>query len=68
MDIDGAARERKKSQQDWTRAADDFLRSADEFAGVIADTGSDRPRATQSYQRLQKTCTNCHRTFRGEAD
>jgi cytochrome c556 len=62
------ARERKKSQQDWTRAADDFLRSADDFAGVIADASSDRARVTRSYQKLQKTCTNCHSIFRGEGN
>jgi hypothetical protein len=60
------ARERKKSQQDWTRAVDDFLRASEDFARIIADEGSARPQATRSYQQLQKTCTNCHRAFREE--
>jgi hypothetical protein len=60
------ARERKKSQQDWTRAVDDFLRASDDLAKVIADPGSSRPHATRSYQKLQKTCANCHSTFREE--
>jgi hypothetical protein len=60
--------ERKKSPQDWTRAVDDFLRASDDFARVITDPGSSRPQATQSYQKLQKTCTNCHSAFREEAD
>jgi hypothetical protein len=59
------ARERKTPQRDWARAADDLLRAADDFARVIADPRSDRPRAARSFQALQKTCTNCHRTFRG---
>jgi cytochrome c556 len=62
------ARERKKSHQDWARAADNFLREADEFAGVIADPGTSQSRAAKSYRKLQTTCTNCHNTFRGEAD
>jgi hypothetical protein len=62
------AKERKKSQQDWTRAADDFLRAADDFARVIAVSGASRPQVTQSYQKLQKTCTNCHSAFREEPD
>src|SRR5262249_33073609 len=37
------AKERKKSQQDWTRAVDDFLRAADDFARVIVDPGASRP-------------------------
>jgi hypothetical protein len=35
--------ERKKSQQDWTRAVDDFLRASDDFARVITNPGSSRP-------------------------
>jgi hypothetical protein len=66
--LTGPARERKKSQQDWTRTVDDFLRASEELAKVVADPGSSRPRATQSYQKLQKTCINCHSAFREEAD
>jgi hypothetical protein len=59
------ARERKKSQQDWTRAVDHFLRASEDFARIIADEGSARPQTTQSYQKLQKTCADCHGAFRG---
>jgi hypothetical protein len=61
------AREQKKPQQEWIRAVDDFLRASEEFAKVIAEPGSSRPRATQSYQKLQKTCINCHSAFRAES-
>jgi hypothetical protein len=60
------ARERKKSHQDWTRAVDNFLRASEDFARIIADEGSSRSQATQSYQKLQKTCANCHIAFREE--
>ena len=60
------ARARKKSPQDWTREVDNFLRASEDFARIIADEGSARPRAMRSYQQLQKTCTNCHRAFREE--
>jgi hypothetical protein len=63
----GPARGRKKPQREWTRAVDEYLRAAEEFARIIADPGSSRPRATQSYQKLQKTCINCHSAFREEA-
>jgi cytochrome c556 len=66
--LTGPAQERKKSQQEWNRSVDDFLRASEEFAKVIADPGLSRPRATQSYQKLQKTCMNCHSAFRAEAD
>ncbi len=66
--LTGPARERKKSQQDWTRTVDDFLRASEEFARVIADSESSQPRAKQSYQKLQKTCINCHSAFREEVD
>ena len=59
---------RKRSQQDWTRAADDFLRAADDLARVIAGPEFSRPQVTQSYQKLQKTCTNCHSAFQEEPD
>jgi cytochrome c556 len=62
------ARERKKPQQEWTQSVDDFLRASEEFARVIADPTSSRPRATKFYQKLQKTCVNCHSAFRLEAD
>jgi hypothetical protein len=58
------ARERRTSQQDWTRAVDDFLRASNDFARVIAAPGSARPRAMQSYQKIQKTCVHCHSAFR----
>jgi hypothetical protein len=66
--LTGPARERKKPQQEWTQKANDFLRASEGFAKVIADPESSRPRATQFYQKLQKTCVNCHSAFRGEAD
>jgi len=66
--LTGPALDRKKSQQEWTQRVDDFLRASEEFARVIADPGSSRPRAMQSYQKLQKTCINCHSAFREGAD
>jgi hypothetical protein len=66
--LTGPAQGRKKSQHEWTRAVDEYLRASEEFAGIIADPGSSRPRATQSYQKLQKTCIHCHSAFREEAD
>jgi hypothetical protein len=66
--LEGLARELKKSQQEWTRKADDFLLASEEFARVIADPELSRPRAIQSYQKLQKTCINCHSAFRDGAD
>jgi hypothetical protein len=66
--LTGPARERKKSKQEWIRSVDDFLRASEEFARIVADPESSRPRATQSYQKLQKTCVNCHSAFREEAD
>ena len=66
--LTGPARERKKSQQEWTQKVDEFLRALDEFARVIADPGSSQPRAKESYKKLQKTCINCHSAFRGETD
>jgi cytochrome c556 len=61
--LTGPAGERKKSQEEWTRTVDGFLRASEEFAKVIADRGSSQPRATQSYQKLQSTCINCHSAF-----
>ncbi len=66
--LTGPALERKKSLQEWTQAVDDFLRASEEVAKVIADPESSRPRATQSYQKLQRTCINCHSAFREGAD
>jgi hypothetical protein len=62
------ARERKKPQQEWTRTVDEFLRASKEFARVLADPGSSRPQAIQSYQKLQRTCISCHGAFREGAD
>jgi hypothetical protein len=62
--LTGPARERKKSQEEWTRTVDGFVRASEELARVIAEPGSSQPRAKQSYQQLQKTCINCHSTFR----
>ena len=62
--LTGPARERKKSQQEWTRTVDAFLVASEDLAKVIADPGSSQPRAKQSYQKLQKTCITCHSAFR----
>jgi hypothetical protein len=62
------ARERKKPQQEWTQRANDFVRSSEELVRVIADPGFPRDRAIQSYQKLQRTCVNCHSAFREGAD
>jgi hypothetical protein len=66
--LTGPARERKKSQQEWTRKVDDLLWAPEEFARVIADPESSLPQATQSYQKVQKTCINYHSAFREGAD
>jgi cytochrome c556 len=62
------AREQKQQQQQWTRTVDNFLRASEEFAGVIADPGSSRPQAIQSYKKLQRSCINCHSAFRAGAE
>jgi hypothetical protein len=66
--LTGPARERNKSQPEWTRSVDAFLRASEGFARVIAEPGLSQARAKQSYQNIQKTCINCHSTFREEAD
>jgi hypothetical protein len=60
------ARERKKPQQDRTRAVDNFLQASEDFARIIADEGAGQSQATESYQKLEKTCPNCHSAFREE--
>jgi cytochrome c556 len=62
------ARDRKKPQEEWTRTADDFRQESEEFARVIVDPKSSRPQAIQVYQKLQRTCVNCHSGFREGAD
>jgi hypothetical protein len=66
--VTGPVRERTKSQQEWTQKVDDFVRASEELARVIAEPGSFQSRAKQSYQKLQKTCINCHSAFREEVD
>ena len=66
--LTGPARERKKSPREWTRTVDDFLSASEELARVIASPGSSQARARQYYQKLQKTCINCHSAFREEAN
>jgi hypothetical protein len=54
------ARERKRSQQDWTRAVDNFLRASEDFTRIIADQGSGRSQArspTRSSRRPASTVT-----------
>jgi hypothetical protein len=66
--LTGPARVRKKSQQEWARTVDGFLRSSEEFAKVIADPESSRVQSMKSYQKIQKTCLNCHVAFREQVD
>jgi hypothetical protein len=66
--LEEPARGRKKAQQEWTRTADEFVRAWEAFAGIVADPGSSKTRAIQSYQKLQGTCVRCHSTFREGAD
>jgi cytochrome c556 len=47
---------------------DRFVRASEDFARIVADEATDAPRAKESYQKLQKTCTSCHSAFRAETD
>ena len=66
--LTGPARERKKSQQEWTRTVDGFLSASEELARVIASPESSQARVRQYYQKFQKLCIDCHRAFREEGN
>jgi hypothetical protein len=66
--LERPAQARKRPRQDWERAVNQFLTAGQSFARVIANEAIDQPRTIKSYQKLQRTCTNCHTLFRDEAD
>lgn len=48
--------------QDFTRAKDDFLATADKLAAAARERNVDPLRA--AYETMQQSCSSCHKKFR----
>jgi cytochrome c556 len=65
-DMTEPAKKEKKTQQEWTKAVDEFLASSEDVSKEISKAGAKQPDAKKAYVSLQKTCSSCHKDFRKE--
>jgi cytochrome c556 len=62
----GEMKTESKTETDWTRAADELIRSSDELTKLLREERPPVDRVQSSFRAIQKSCTKCHATFRSD--
>ena len=62
------ATKQKKSQDEWTRLVDDFVKKTEGFRDTVAKTGTTQDQAKKAFGAVNTSCSACHSVFRVEED
>jgi len=52
----------------WDELIDQWIKDSEKLAEIAAKAGSDQKEAKDQFNAVNKTCTECHQTFRIEED
>jgi cytochrome c556 len=63
---DGPAKAQKKTVEEWKKLNAAWLAESEKFAKLVADSGTDQPKAKDAFKAVSKSCTSCHDVFRVE--
>ncbi len=62
------AKKQKKSQAEWEKLMDEYIKSAEEFKGVVSKANASQAAAKSAHGVVKATCTACHNVFKVEED
>lgn len=60
----GPAEQQKKTFDEWTKLMDDMIKASDDLAVLAAKTNATQPQAKDAFNKLNKSCSDCHAVFR----
>lgn len=60
----GPAEEQKKTHAEWTKLMDDMIKASDELVALASASGTPQPAAKAAFNKLNKSCSDCHAVFR----
>jgi cytochrome c556 len=61
---EGPAKAQKKTVEEWKKLNAAWITESEKFAKLVAESGTDQPKAKDAYKAVSKTCTACHDVFR----
>lgn len=64
----GPAEEQKKTYGEWTKLMDDMIKASDDLAALASKTSTTQPQAKDAFNKLNKSCSDCHAVFRVDED
>ena len=59
-----AVKKSDKTQADWERLMDAFIKESQDFAALTAKTETEQKDAKKAFSAVKASCTNCHNDFR----
>ncbi len=57
------AKKEKKTQAEWTKFCDDFIKESETFAKEASLPTAKQDTLKNAYKAVQKTCNDCHAVF-----
>ncbi len=60
------AKDEKNPQAKWDEICDQFHKSADDLAKLVAKDDVGQPEAKKAFAAVNKSCADCHSTFKVE--
>ena len=58
----------KKSQTEWVKLMDDFVKKTDDFKGVVSKANASQAEAKSAHNVVKASCTACHNVFKVDDD
>jgi cytochrome c556 len=58
----------KKSQAEWTKLMDAFIKKSEELHGLVSEPATKQGEAKKAHTAVKATCAACHEVFRVEDD
>jgi cytochrome c556 len=62
------AKKQKKSQGEWVKLSDDFVKKTEEFKALVSKADTKQAEAKSAHNVVKASCTACHNVFKVEED
>ena len=60
----GPAEQQKKTYAEWTKLMDDMIKASDDLVALASQPNTPQPDAKAAFNKLNKSCSDCHAVFR----
>ena len=67
-EIKEPAEKQKKSQAEWVKLMDDFIKKTGDFKTVVSKSSATQAEAKSAHSVVKASCTACHNVFKVDDD